>query len=246
MDDEKLISLVEKYPMLYDKQNKDFKNKTKKSYVWQRIATILEVDENTVKKRWLLIRDRFGREIRYTQNTSTKRWSLLDQLKFLKNHVVQRPMRQGKRSAQTSKNESSSASVSQSSPIYAKAEYNSEDPLVFFHPESPLEPPACPSPSSTVASFSRPHQMQGKSSDIDVEILKAVKMLQDVCEQKPQRDEIGPEISGFLTMIGATISNLKKMNQARVIQRCTEIVMQAQVEEEEENLIYDNSSAKLV
>lgn len=52
--DIRLISLVEKYPTLYDKCRKDFKDTAKKQNVWQTINDILGIEGKVMTDMWLM------------------------------------------------------------------------------------------------------------------------------------------------------------------------------------------------
>ncbi|XP_067614833.1 transcription factor Adf-1-like [Eurosta solidaginis] len=99
MDDFKLIEFVRDFPCLYDKASRDFKDANKKSAAWKDIAENLGVDV-AVAVRWGYLRERFKKEIRSSKNTSGsgasdgRQWVFLENLQFLRAHIIPRPMRQ--------------------------------------------------------------------------------------------------------------------------------------------------------
>ena len=60
---ELLINAVERYPWLYDKSHKSYKDQIKKANSWQEIADIVGVAEDEAKKVWNDVRNTY-RKIR--------------------------------------------------------------------------------------------------------------------------------------------------------------------------------------
>ncbi|XP_067634744.1 transcription factor Adf-1-like isoform X2 [Eurosta solidaginis] len=281
MDDELLIDLVEGYPILYDRKHIGYKNMDKKLKVWQKIAQHMETDDNNVRRRWLNLRERFTKEIRQPPPPQwdddselpdvppPRRWALLDRLSFLKNHIIQRPARQG---PQTNKiiRPKVEYTTFKMDPLdildnETKTEHNAEQEeqshsLNEEHSQSMTRSPSrsrSPTPpqvSSTplgrapsraaelntqqsIPSSSAHHQGKRKAldvGDVDSAMIETTNLFKEICEQKARTPAIDPAISGFTTMIGAMIAKFKTKRRITVIQRCTEIVMQAAIEEEDE------------
>ncbi|XP_077291517.1 uncharacterized protein LOC143914955 [Arctopsyche grandis] len=70
--DQKLISLVEEYPSLYNKLDINYKDESEKQKSWMEIASRMNMDVTIVRKRWDNLRDRFVRSYRdYTDSISS-------------------------------------------------------------------------------------------------------------------------------------------------------------------------------
>ncbi|XP_037513427.1 uncharacterized protein LOC119389997 [Rhipicephalus sanguineus] len=95
---ELLIAQVVKRPALWDVKIKDFRNKHKKSILWEEIAQSLkEVDESVtvdeVQARWKNLRDTFRKKLKEEKNTKrsgagapskTAYWPHIEQMTFLR------------------------------------------------------------------------------------------------------------------------------------------------------------------
>ncbi|XP_039278511.1 uncharacterized protein LOC111048165 [Nilaparvata lugens] len=93
--DESLIELVKRHSALYDYQHKDFKNLHVREDLWTEIATMLDKDVQSCKKRWRDIRDNYYKIRRKEQKLSAcawggqrgghrgSKWRLYDHLLFL-------------------------------------------------------------------------------------------------------------------------------------------------------------------
>ncbi|XP_023170494.2 uncharacterized protein LOC111599155 [Drosophila hydei] len=89
MDDVELIRLIEKYPILYDKDSaRSAKNAANKDAAWKTISIKLGASERACITRWKSIRDRFGKEFRRFQENpdSPTYWDMFPRLLFLKDH----------------------------------------------------------------------------------------------------------------------------------------------------------------
>ncbi|XP_011213819.4 transcription factor Adf-1 [Bactrocera dorsalis] len=258
MDDIKLIECVRNSPCLYDKSHADFKNQEKKRRSWKEVADNLEVDESVVMKRWGNLRERFSKEIRISQNASGsgafvgRQWALFESLQILRSHIIPRPMRQSapilKRSDENYdfiNISSESQDLSPSPPISPGQLISSDQSTIILSDQTTAIPSdqSIPSnqPSANPSSISRPRKRRGRQLDeVDTAILGTVKTFQEVCERRARREEFNVEISGFGRMICSSISKMKKSRQALVMRQCTDIVMQAQIDEEEESFVYLN------
>lgn len=107
MNDEKLISLVETRPAIYDKTNLYYNHKTHIRNMWKEIATELHATVPNCQKRWRYLRDYFVRQLHMTQNQcespssssrcfSTKKrspWAMFDKMYFLAPYSSTRKIR---------------------------------------------------------------------------------------------------------------------------------------------------------
>ncbi|XP_050339724.1 uncharacterized protein LOC126766067 [Bactrocera neohumeralis] len=99
MDDEKLIALVENKIELFNKSSPYYKLQSRKGVLWAEIVRELNASGEICRRRWVTLRDRYGREVRKTNAPSgsgmeyQKQWHLLEAMKFLKPHIVPRPDR---------------------------------------------------------------------------------------------------------------------------------------------------------
>ncbi|KAF5303216.1 hypothetical protein FQR65_LT08296 [Abscondita terminalis] len=91
--DIKLITLVEKFPHLYDKSERLYKDKLAAQNSWQYIAKELHLSVIDCTNRWNSIRNRFSKERAKAMPSGSagdvKEWKLLKYLKFL-NKVVKK------------------------------------------------------------------------------------------------------------------------------------------------------------
>ncbi|XP_058983450.1 transcription factor Adf-1-like isoform X2 [Musca domestica] len=234
MDDKKLIESVRNCPCLYDKTHKDFKDREKKRRAWIEVANNLDVDETIAMKRWGNLRERFSKDIRNPQNSSGsgKQWALLESLQFLRSHIISRPMRQSAPILKTDikpdiLNESSSSSCVL--PVQS-AQLDSEESISTFPMQSNSISPTKSWPST---SRIKKRKSSLRLGEMDTTIGETVKTFQEISTRKARREEFSLEICGFGTMICSAISKMKKSTQAAVIRRCTDIVMQAQIDEHE-------------
>ena len=67
-DETLLTKMVRERPVLYDKQHEEFRGGSVRKKAWAEIANITGWDEDTLQKRWRVMRDRFVRELRRTKN----------------------------------------------------------------------------------------------------------------------------------------------------------------------------------
>ncbi|XP_036344052.1 uncharacterized protein LOC118753286 [Rhagoletis pomonella] len=99
MNDEKFISLVEANKELYDKANPYYKFHGRKKSIWEQIGEELHTSGELCMRRWIALRDRYGREVRKSAAPSGsgaeyyKPWYLLECMQFLKPHLIPRPTR---------------------------------------------------------------------------------------------------------------------------------------------------------
>ncbi|CAH0593990.1 unnamed protein product [Chrysodeixis includens] len=96
---EKLISEVEKRPLLWDRFDNDYSNRSAMDAEWQKIADILSRDKNYVKNKWRNLRDQFIREnkkVKVPYDNPTKpyisyyrgKWAYFENMLFLKKASV--------------------------------------------------------------------------------------------------------------------------------------------------------------
>jgi hypothetical protein len=82
-----LINLVEKYPFLFDKQNKHFKNARMREQAWDEIGRTLSTEVDECQRLWRNLRDRYSREKRRkpsgSQAADEPQWVYFDNLHFL-------------------------------------------------------------------------------------------------------------------------------------------------------------------
>ncbi|KAF5272729.1 hypothetical protein FQA39_LY07756 [Lamprigera yunnana] len=95
---EQLIEVVKKYPFLFDKRERDYKNTVKKSRTWEKIAVKLHLTRGEdACKKWKSLRDRYARELKKlsdfqstgteSQQLEVQTWDLFENLSFLRNHI---------------------------------------------------------------------------------------------------------------------------------------------------------------
>ncbi|XP_058510084.1 transcription factor Adf-1-like [Solea solea] len=95
MDQEQLISEVEKYPIFYDPTHPYYTDNVKKEKTWITIATVLGADADLCRNRWRTLRDTY---VRYRKKRlsfasaggAQKEWRYTDSMSFLNPHIYQR------------------------------------------------------------------------------------------------------------------------------------------------------------
>jgi Alcohol dehydrogenase transcription factor Myb/SANT-like len=68
LDEHLLISLIKAKPALYNKKDPDFRSSSVRKKAWEDIAVEANFDVETLQKRWRVMRDRFVRDLRRSQN----------------------------------------------------------------------------------------------------------------------------------------------------------------------------------
>ena len=61
-EDESLSNEVQKYPCLYDKGNKGYKERDRRSNAWRRVESELGLEEGAAEKRFDAIKKRYNRK----------------------------------------------------------------------------------------------------------------------------------------------------------------------------------------
>ncbi|XP_017475944.1 PREDICTED: transcription factor Adf-1-like [Rhagoletis zephyria] len=99
MDDEKLIAFVSTYPEIFNKKNRYYRAVERKKSLWELIGKELNTSGEICMRRWVALRDRYGRELRKAEAPSGneaqfyKKWHLMEAMQFLKPHIITRPVR---------------------------------------------------------------------------------------------------------------------------------------------------------
>ncbi|KAJ6648032.1 hypothetical protein Bhyg_03257, partial [Pseudolycoriella hygida] len=62
--EEQLIMEVESHPILYDKRHNDHKSRPKVDRAWAEIASVMNEDEEFVRKKWKNLKDTFRTKFR--------------------------------------------------------------------------------------------------------------------------------------------------------------------------------------
>ncbi|CAH1171050.1 unnamed protein product [Phaedon cochleariae] len=98
-EDGPLIDLIRQYPWLYDKQEKQYRNKNAKQNAWQMIANILKTNPEDCEQRWIVLRNRFCTELRNMKTrpsgsgATTSSWHLFEAMSFLSDFIIPRKSR---------------------------------------------------------------------------------------------------------------------------------------------------------
>ncbi|XP_058839866.1 uncharacterized protein LOC131695398 [Topomyia yanbarensis] len=97
----RLINSIKKYPAIYAKSSKEFRNSIRKDVAWRHVAEEMQMTETAVKAKWKNLRDRFVKEHREVTNSSSSgageeevyesNWPLYNELLFLAAHCKNRP-----------------------------------------------------------------------------------------------------------------------------------------------------------
>ncbi|XP_043652861.1 uncharacterized protein LOC122619792 [Drosophila teissieri] len=91
------LSLIREYrshSVLYDRNNKRFKDKLYVAQIWEEIAHKLGYDATSIRERMTTLRNRYNIEKRRVENglsTQSSQWPLFESLQFLGDHI--RPRR---------------------------------------------------------------------------------------------------------------------------------------------------------
>ncbi|XP_073828612.1 uncharacterized protein [Musca autumnalis] len=234
MDDEQLIDLVKSFPLIYDKRNAEYKDREKKRLAWTEISKNMGADESTVMKRWGNLRERFSKEMRNPRNSSGsraslgKQWPLFDSLQFLRDHIIPRPMRQSAPLVEVHAANSLEDETCQWNEEFLTISDSMEDLSTQSSTFSSQANKEDLDQTST-SSSSKAKKRKKELDELDSTIMETMKTFQDACARKARREEY----SSFGAMICSAISKMKKSTQAIVMRQCTNIVMDAQISENE-------------
>ncbi|XP_029162901.1 transcription factor Adf-1-like [Nylanderia fulva] len=95
-EDAILISLVQDYPFLYNKELTDFKDNIKKQNAWAEIATAVNITEEC-QSRWTRLRERYTREKNREAESTTgsravkrKPFEFYENMQFLERFIKRR------------------------------------------------------------------------------------------------------------------------------------------------------------
>ncbi|XP_067139625.1 uncharacterized protein [Centruroides vittatus] len=69
IDLEKFIENIRKYPCLYDKRHRDYKNVCLKHAIWTTIGKSYNLDATSAESRWKTQRDRYTRECKKVEDS---------------------------------------------------------------------------------------------------------------------------------------------------------------------------------
>uniref|UniRef100_A0A2S2QF04 MADF domain-containing protein n=1 Tax=Sipha flava TaxID=143950 RepID=A0A2S2QF04_9HEMI len=83
MNDDKLITLVREYPVLYDSSHEKYNDRNYKSTIWSKIAEEMETTGPSAKTRWASIKDSYRRYVKKNQTVSDKKAKILKKYKQL-------------------------------------------------------------------------------------------------------------------------------------------------------------------
>ncbi|XP_073816978.1 uncharacterized protein [Musca autumnalis] len=89
--DSALIEEVKKYPVLYDREHQNYRNKAEVNRYWRKVALALSTSENLVKNRMFQLRNRYNVEKRrmelnpasYDGESRESTWPLYKNISFL-------------------------------------------------------------------------------------------------------------------------------------------------------------------
>ncbi|XP_053945113.1 transcription factor Adf-1-like [Anastrepha ludens] len=230
LNDKHLISLVQANKELYDKGNPFYKFQERKKLIWETIGKELRTSSELCKRRWLALRDRYGREARKTEALSIseaeylKPWNLLESMTFLRPHVIPRPTK-------------CSQNVSPEVALLI--------PTISYSMPSPSSPECIevdsPSPSTSGAEASSPslappqsQQARGKkrarSAEVENGILEVIKLLKKRFFEEDNKSNIPADLFG--KMIGSMVAKMSATKQARAMQRILEVTFEIEQESE--------------
>ncbi|XP_062554755.1 uncharacterized protein LOC134219882 [Armigeres subalbatus] len=126
-----IINTIKKFPVLYAKGSKLYRNVQEKQRAWSSVAKKLEMPEKNVKTKWRNLRDRYVKELRKVKQTGTSgagtedvyksKWFLFEELEFLAAHSENRPTTGNYEPTSLPADE-----LSQASQVYTVEEYTQE------------------------------------------------------------------------------------------------------------------------
>ncbi|KAJ3655674.1 hypothetical protein Zmor_014795 [Zophobas morio] len=170
--DEYLVSLIAKHPGIYDKRSDYYKDYIRKQQSWDSIASQLNLDAESVRKRWENLRDRFVRVYReYTASSNNpmvkNKFKLFDHMLWLAPHIRKRRMTSSvfvmktKVAPQFSLNDDTQSSDNHETKesVNVKAETQSNASDITYH-ESYLEDDAMLSSTSAADGISQPTESE--------------------------------------------------------------------------------------
>ncbi|CAG9863869.1 unnamed protein product [Phyllotreta striolata] len=140
-EDEKLVESVSAFPVLYDSEDREYKDRFVRDNCWAQISAIVERPTDQCKKRWRNIKDTYLKVKRNQKKSnfttrSKSKWALLDQLTFLDKVPFKR---------RTQKTEETVNCDNESNDGHSDSPENSTD---CSDPLRPAKRSASPSPSS--------------------------------------------------------------------------------------------------
>ncbi|XP_049310323.1 uncharacterized protein LOC125778079 [Bactrocera dorsalis] len=264
MDDEKLISLVESRSELYDKSNKFYKLQSRKDGVWNEIGRELNASGEMCRRRWLTLRDRYGREARKVNAPSgsgtefQRQWHLLDSMKFLKPHILPRPIRF---SHNICVNNIATATGQSTDETVVQGDAQEESPPLWplspigISPPSPSPPfpvaQSIPSPSPSASTsvpspscYTQVANNRGRkrgssgptSSEIDQKMIEAIEVFKHKIEsiqptqQTQQQQSTNPAVKSFTSLMASILNKMDEAKQTRAMEKALQAVFDVQNE----------------
>ncbi|XP_053945009.1 transcription factor Adf-1-like [Anastrepha ludens] len=219
LNDEQLVSLVEDKKELYDKSNPLYKLQGRKAMIWEQMGKELGTSGEVYRRRWLALRDRYGREARKSEAPSgsgadyQRPWYLLESMAFLRPHVIPRPCSQNVCPAVPS------LTLSPLPPLPEEEFLDDVDP---------------PFPSTSATSPPQSQRTSGKkrdrSAEVEKGILEAIDLLKKRCLEKENRPNNSAD--SFGCMIGSMVGKMSAAKQARAMQGILDVVFKVQQEPE--------------
>ncbi|XP_053968794.1 uncharacterized protein LOC128870221 [Anastrepha ludens] len=226
LNDEQLVSLVQDKKELYDKSNPLYKLQGRKAMIWEQMGKELGTSGEVCRRRWLALRDRYGREARKSEALSgsgadyQRPWYLLKSMSFLRPDVIPRPCSQNVCPAVPSLTPSTATTTLSPLPIVPEEEFLDD-----------VDPPF---PSTSATSPPQSQRTSGKKRDRSAEvengILEAIGLLKKRCLEKENRPNNSAD--SFGCMIGSMVAKMSAAKQARAMQGILDVIFKIQQEPE--------------
>lgn len=97
--DDEIINFVRNNKILFDKKSRSYRNNIFKNRLWDELAKSLNMEADTVMKRWRYLRDKYGKETKKMEELTRsgaegiemlEMWEHYESLSFLKDHLTRR------------------------------------------------------------------------------------------------------------------------------------------------------------
>ncbi|XP_049313838.1 transcription factor Adf-1-like [Bactrocera dorsalis] len=261
MDDEKLIALVQTKNELFNKSSPYYKLQSRKYALWKEIGRELNASGQMCRRRWLTLRCRYGREVRKANAPSgsgmefKSQWHLLEAMKFLKTHIVPRPVRCSQIICETAVGDQGELqSPAEETQLQTQGHaHESEVPSPLW-PLSPLSPitislpsPSPPFPVAQSVVEKRSTQVATKkgrkrgssvssTSEVEQKMIEAIELYKNrwsstqPTQQTEQQQSANPAVQSFCNLMVSILNKMDEEKQARAIEKMLQTAFEVQRE----------------
>ncbi|XP_073822229.1 uncharacterized protein [Musca autumnalis] len=252
--DEKLIELVEKNDILYNKNNKCYLSISLKRKVWEKIAKQMKTPQEDVIKRYRELRDRYVRSKRVELITGGKQpvAPIVQRMNFLEPHIFNK---------QSDTKVTWNGDVPVTTPALQRSQEASKPQMFEETSSNSLFDTSCSSSKtngygnknagSNIKKEStdwngeeEDHTLSDDESEYDYlnnsesdddddgTFYQAVHTFKDLCKTQEQSSGNSAAIDGFLHMIMSIIENMSPKKRTKAMLKVIEVLMQIKQEDD--------------